>query len=95
VRSGDVALDLARPASLQLWYLAEDLGRAAYLFIMRSVPPTLAGAALFGLVVPDALRWPAFMTSLVLAVIVSFALRYLVALSACWILDERGVQSTK
>lgn len=94
VRNGDVALDLLRPASLQMWTLSEDLGRAAYLFLVRSLPPTAVGAALFGLVTPgDPLDVLAFTAGFVLAVIVSFALRYLVALSACWVLDDRGVQT--
>ncbi|WP_440071665.1 ABC transporter permease [Streptosporangium sp. OZ121] len=94
VRNGDVALDLLRPASLQMWNLADDLGRACYLLLGRSLPPTIAGAALFGLVVPDdPLTWLSFMAGLTLGVIVSFALRYLVALSACWIIDDRGVHT--
>ncbi|WP_308201405.1 ABC transporter permease [Sphaerisporangium perillae] len=94
VRTGDVALDLVRPASLQLWTLADDLGRAAFLFFARSVPPTLVGAALFGIRVPgDPATWAAFLVSMALGVVVSFGLRYLVALSSCWIVDDRGVQS--
>ncbi|WTL69326.1 ABC-2 family transporter protein [Streptosporangium sp. NBC_01495] len=94
VRSGDVALDLLRPASLQMWNLADDLGRAAYLFLVRSLPPTAVGAALFGLVVPvDPLTWLSFAAGFVLAVVVSFTLRYLVALSSCWVIDDRGVQT--
>jgi ABC-2 type transport system permease protein len=94
VRSGDVALDLLRPASLQMWSLADDLGRAAYLFLVRSLPPTAVGAALFGLVAPGGpLTWLSFTAGFVLAVVVSFALRYLVALSACWVIDDRGVQT--
>ncbi|MGC5016399.1 ABC transporter permease [Streptosporangium sp. DT93] len=94
VRSGDVALDLVRPASLQLWCLADDLGRAAYLVLLRSLPPTFVGAALFGFVVPAApATWAAFTAGCLLGVLVSFSLRYLVALSSCWVLDDRGVQS--
>lgn len=94
VRTGDVALDLVRPASLQLWCLCDDLGRAAFLFLARSVPPTLAGAALFGIRLPSSAgTWVAFAASMALGVLVSFALRYLIALSSCWILDDRGVQS--
>ena len=29
IRTGDIAVDLYRPADLQLWWLAADLGRAA------------------------------------------------------------------
>ncbi|GII93788.1 ABC transporter permease [Sinosporangium siamense] len=94
VRSGDVAIDLMRPASLQLWSLADDLGRAFYLLLVRSVPPTLIGAALFGLTAPQTVwRWPEFGASFALGLLTSFGWRYLIALSACWIDDDRGVQA--
>ncbi|MEU9835273.1 ABC-2 family transporter protein [Streptosporangium sp. NPDC048047] len=94
VQSGDIAIDLLRPASLQLWNLADDLGRAAYLLLLRSLPPTLAGAALFGLIVPASpATWCLFAVSFTLGVVVSFGWRYLVALSACWIVDDRGTQT--
>ncbi len=94
VRSGDIAVDLVRPASLQLWCLADDVGRAAYLFLLRSLPPTAVGAVLFGIVFPtDPVTWLSFAAGFALGVIVSFGWRYLVALSACWIVDDRGMQS--
>ncbi|MEV0588834.1 ABC-2 family transporter protein [Nonomuraea sp. NPDC050310] len=94
IRSGDIALDLVRPAPLQAWTLAEDLGRAGYLLLVRSIPPTLLGALLFGIVTPDGPgRWALFGLSMLLGVVVSFAWRYLVALSVCWLVDERGVQT--
>ncbi|MEV0231244.1 ABC-2 family transporter protein [Nonomuraea sp. NPDC050786] len=92
IRSGDIALDLVRPASLQLWTLAEDLGRAAYLFLVRGIPPMLVGAALFGIRVPTSPgQWLAFLTGLAIGVVVSFGWRYLMALSVCWLVDDRGV----
>ncbi|MEV0595835.1 ABC transporter permease [Nonomuraea cavernae] len=92
IRTGDIALDLVRPASLQLWSMAEDLGRAAYLFLVRGVPPMLLGAALFGIVVPaGAGRWAGIFASVLAGIAVSFAWRYLVALSVCWLADDRGV----
>jgi ABC-2 type transport system permease protein len=92
IRSGDIALDLVRPASLQLWSLAEDLGRAAYLFLVRGIPPTLIGAALFGIVMPTGPgQWAALTAGLLLGILVSFGWRYLVALSVCWLVDDRGV----
>ncbi|MET8155578.1 ABC-2 family transporter protein [Sphaerisporangium sp. NPDC005289] len=94
VRTGDVALDLSRPASLQMWALADDLGRAVFLFVARSVPPTLVGAVVFGIHLPGgAATWAAFLASMTLGVVVSFGLRYLVAMSTFWIVDDRGVQS--
>lgn len=92
IRSGDIALDLVRPASLQLWALAEDMGRAAYLFLVRGIPPTLLGAALFGLYFPAGPgQWLSFLAGFALALLVSFGWRYLVALSVAWLLDDRGV----
>lgn len=92
VRSGDVATDLSRPIDYQLYWLAQDLGRAAYHALFRGVPPFLVGALVFGVRLPHApLTWVAFLVSLVLAVAVSFALRFMVNLSAFWLLDYRGV----
>ncbi|MEO3867851.1 ABC-2 family transporter protein [Nonomuraea sp. B12E4] len=92
IRSGDIALDLVRPASLQLWTLAEDLGRGAYLFLVRGIPPMLIGAALFGIVFPTGPgRWLTFLAGFAIALVISFGWRYLVALSVCWLLDDRGV----
>ncbi|MFI7641198.1 ABC transporter permease [Nonomuraea sp. NPDC049400] len=92
IRSGDIALDLVRPASLQLWTLAEDLGRAGYLFLVRSIPPMFVGAALFGITLPaDPGQWLAFLTGFAIGVVVGFGWRYLVALSVCWLVDDRGV----
>lgn len=92
IRSGDIALDLVRPASLQLWTLAEDLGRAAYLLLVRGIPPMLIGAAIFGIHVPATPgQWLAFLAGFAIAVLVSFGWRYLIALSVCWLLDDRGV----
>ncbi|MFI6632738.1 ABC transporter permease [Nonomuraea fuscirosea] len=92
IRSGDIALDLVRPAPLQAWTLAEDAGRAAYLFLVRGIPPMLVGALVFGIHFPAGPgRWLAFLTGFALGVVVSFGWRYLIALSVCWLLDDRGV----
>ncbi|GIH28940.1 ABC transporter permease [Acrocarpospora phusangensis] len=91
IRTGDIALDLVRPASLLAWTMADDLGRAAYLTLLRSLPPIFAGALLFGILAP---AHPGFFAlSFALGVIVSFAWRYLIALSACWTIDDKGVQT--
>ncbi|WP_252436553.1 ABC transporter permease [Pseudonocardia humida] len=95
VRSGDIAIDLSRPWDLQLALLAGDLGRAGHAVLFRLAPPVAFGA----LVLP--FRWPTdpvptillFTASTVLAVVVSFALRFLLDLSTFWLLDSRGVRS--
>ena len=91
IRSGDVAIDLYRPVGLLGWYLAADLGRAAYHLATRGLAPTLVGAWLFDLNWPDDVAaWLGFALSVVLAVLVSFGLRFLVACTAFWLLDATG-----
>lgn len=92
VRTGDVAVDLARPVDPQLAYLASDLGRAAYSLIPRGLPPMLVGGLVFGLAMPaTALPYLLGSISLLLAVMLSFACRWLANLAAFWLLDLRGV----
>ncbi|MFI6641576.1 ABC transporter permease [Streptomyces sp. NPDC050504] len=91
IRTGDIAIDLYRPADLQLWWLAGDVGRAAFHLLGRGIAPMAVGALAFDLVFPaNPLVWAAFLLSVLLGVVVSFAVRYLVALSAFWLLDGAG-----
>ena len=91
IRSGDIAVDLYRPIDLQAWRYAEDLGRALFHLLGRGVVPTLVGAVLFDLAWPDhPATWLWFGVSVVLAVTVSFAIRYLIGLAGFWVLDVRG-----
>ncbi|MCX2925240.1 ABC transporter permease [Streptomyces sp. NEAU-W12] len=91
IRTGAVAIDLYRPADLQGWWLAQDLGRSVFQLLGRGVAPFLFGVAVFPVELPDApLTWAAFLAAVLLAMVVSFAIRYLVALSAFWLLDGTG-----
>lgn len=91
IRNGDVAIDLYRPVNLVGWYLAGDLGRAAYHFLTRGLAPTAVGFLLFDIRLPDSpVAALGFLVSLPLAVTVSFAIRFLVASTAFWILDAAG-----
>jgi ABC-2 type transport system permease protein len=93
IRTGDVALDLYRPVGLLGWWLATDLGRAAYHLLTRGVAPTLVGAVLFDLRYPAGpATWLLFAVATVLAVVVSFGIRMLVTASAFWLLDDTGVK---
>ncbi|MFC9604095.1 ABC transporter permease [Streptomyces niveus] len=92
IRSGDIAIDLYRPADLQLWWLAGDLGRAAFHLMGRGIVPMALGALAFDLALPgNPLTWLAFLLSVFLGVVVSFSVRFLVALSAFWLMDGAGV----
>ena len=93
IRTGDVAIDLYRPVGIVGWYLAADLGRAAYHLLTRGVGPTVIGLVVFDIALPASpVAALAFAVSLVLAVVVSFAIRFLVASTAFWLLDQSGVK---
>ncbi|WP_435611825.1 ABC transporter permease [Streptomyces sp. bgisy159] len=91
IRDGGVAIDLYRPVDLQLWWLANDLGRAVFQLLGRGVVPFVFGWFFFPTALPgDPAVWSAFAVAVALAMVVSFAIRYLVALSAFWLLDGTG-----
>lgn len=93
IRTGDIAIDLYRPVGLVSWYLASDLGRAAYHLLTRGLAPTLVGVLLFDIDLPASPAAAAgFVVAVPLAVIVSFGIRFLVASSAFWLLDQSGVK---
>ncbi|MFD0357914.1 ABC transporter permease [Streptomyces sp. NPDC127110] len=92
IRTGDIAVDLYRPADLQAWWLAADLGRAGFQLLGRGVLPLVAGACAFTLALPsDPLRWLLFLVSVCLGLVVGFGVRYLLGLAAFWLLDGAGV----
>lgn len=91
IRSGEIAVDLYRPADLQGWWLANDLGRALFQLLGRGVIPFVFGVLFFPTALPgDVGTWLAFLVTLVLAMVVSFGIRYLVALSGFWLMDGTG-----
>jgi ABC-2 type transport system permease protein len=92
IRTGDIAIDLYRPADLQLWWLSADLGRALFQLMGRGAIPFVFGALFFPVALPsDAGTWAAFLVAVLLAMLVGFGIRFLVGLSAFWLLDGTGV----
>ena len=92
IRSGDIVTDLLRPIHPVVNYLAADVGRAGYAIIFRFFPPLVVGAILFDLYWPaEAITYPLFVISVMLAIIVCFGCRYLINAAAYWLLDIRGV----
>jgi ABC-2 type transport system permease protein len=92
IRTGDVVSDLSKPFWYLGFWLARDLGRAAYFAVFRAVPILLLGQLLFGLHWPSSVgAWLAMLASVVLATMVSFGWRFLINLSAFWTTDARGL----
>ena len=94
IQTGAIATDLLRPIDMQRAWLAEDLGRAVYQGVFRGLPPFLVGSLFFTLRLPEhAVTWLAFAVSVVLAIVVSFGMRFIVNLGAFWLLDWRGLDT--
>jgi ABC-2 type transport system permease protein len=92
VQSGDIVTDLMKPFDYFGYWLSRDLGRAACHVLTRFLPTFLVGLLLYDLALPGvSLRWLAFAISIVLAVVVSFAWRFMVNLGAFWMTDVRGI----
>ena len=93
IRTGDVAIDLHRPVGLLGWWLADDLGRTMGSLVLRGGPPLLAGMLAFPFRCPDPIGFAAFAAAVLLAALVSFGIRYLVALGMFWLHDDRGLNA--
>jgi ABC-2 type transport system permease protein len=94
VYTGQVATDLYRPLDYQLYWLSQDLGRSVYHLLMRGIPPFVVASFFFTLKLPsDPVTWLAFAASFLIAVTVSFSMRFMVNVSAFWLIDIRGVNA--
>ena len=92
IRSGQIAMDLCKPFDYLGFWLARDLGRAAWEIVARGLPLLLLYGWLFDLVLPEtAGRWFAFGAALILAILVSFHWQLLVNLAAFWMVDATGL----
>jgi len=91
IRSGEVASDLSKPFDYYGFWLAQDVGRGCYQFAARGVTIMLAFAVIFGVSTPTSPgHWLLAAASLVLAMLGSFAWRFLVSASAFWLTDAIG-----
>jgi ABC-2 type transport system permease protein len=91
VRNGEIAVDLSRPVDLQLGWWMRDLGRAAFEFPTRGLPPLLVGVFTVGIAMPGS--WtavPLGLLSVIIGISISFAIRFLLNLIAFWTVDVRG-----
>lgn len=92
IKTGSVVSDLSRPYDYYAYWLARDIGRACYHFLFRGVTSFAVIALIFGARFPSSVgQWGLFALSLVFAVITSFAFRFILNISAFWLLDVRGV----
>lgn len=93
IRTGEVAIDLARPYDYQGWWAAVAYGKAAFYSVFRGIPPFVIGALVLRVRVPEQpATWLAFLVSVAAAVAVTYAYGFLVELSAFWLIEIRGLR---
>lgn len=91
IKTGDIAVDLARPVDVQLSWWAADLGRALFQLLTRGLAPLLIGALTIGLALPGSwTAYPLGLLSVLVATSLSFVVRYGVNLIAFRALEIRG-----
>ncbi len=92
IRTGAIASDLTRPINYFGYWLSRDLGRAGYHTLFRWLPTMMLGIIFFRITVPTApLTWLAYLISLLLAIILSFCLRFMINVVGFWTTDVRGI----
>ena len=92
IRSGEIAVELARPTDLFWYSAAQDAGRAIGQLLFRGAPIMLLYALAYRITLPpSAGHWAAFAVSMGLAWFLSQAWRYAVGLTAFWTRDAVGV----
>jgi ABC-2 type transport system permease protein len=92
VYDGQISSDLIKPMNFFLYWLGVDMGRALGSFIIRTLPLFIIFALFFEVVLPNSLlQWSVFILSLLLALLISFAWRFMVNLAAFWTPNALGV----
>lgn len=92
IRTGEVIMDICKPVGFYGLWLARDLGRAVFQLFSRGVPLMIFFGLVFHIQFPSSpVTWMAFLASLLLAVLISFAWRFLYSAAAFWVIDIQGV----
>ncbi len=94
IQSGDIVSDFMKPFNYYGYWIARDAGRASAQVLMRGIPTLIIGAVLYDMRLPST-GWDllAFGISVMLAVAVSFGLRFILNVLAFWLMDITGVNA--
>lgn len=92
IRTGEVIMDICKPVGFYGLWLARDVGRAAFQLVSRGVPLICLFGLMFHIQLPsDPATWAVFLLSLLQAVLISFAWRFLYSAAAFWVIDVQGI----
>ncbi|MBN1485043.1 MAG: ABC-2 family transporter protein [Chloroflexia bacterium] len=92
IHSGQIGSDLLKPMGYFNFWLARDLGRAGANLLLRGLTLIALYALIFDLAWPRGrLQWLSLALTMLLALLVSFAWRFLVNLAAFWTPNALGL----
>ncbi|MEZ4648383.1 MAG: ABC-2 family transporter protein [Candidatus Eisenbacteria bacterium] len=92
VRSGQIAIDLARPTDFVTCYLGSRFGVSTYYSVARALPLLVVGGLAGFLTLPPIGVLPIFLLSVVLAAWIAHLILLLIELSSFWLGSEQGVR---
>src|SRR5690606_26336357 len=93
--TGSISLELTKPISYPFLLFFDELGNLAYRVVFTMIPTLLLAIFLFGFQPPESsLSMLLFLIALVNAVLLSFAIGYLIALISFWFLTTFALEWT-
>lgn len=95
LKTGALSTDLLRPVNLQLLGLAETFGRSLSNFLTRGIPVYLVGVLTCGGSLPGLTPQTVLgFGSIALAIVLSYATRFVVVCCGFWTTETRGIVNT-
>ena len=92
IRTGDVTSDFSKPFNYFGYWLSRDLGRAVYHLLFRWAPTIGLGLLFFRIELPTTpVAWLLFAVSLLMAIMLSFCIRFMINIGTFWTTDVRGL----
>lgn len=91
VRSGDVITDMSRPWSFYGYWFSRSIGDRGFNLLLRGSTTYVVGIMLFHAHIPTPAALLAFTISVLFALVISFAISFLVNLAAFWLLEISGL----
>jgi len=86
IKTGEIVSDLTKPFDFYGFWLARDLGRAIFSLLFRGVPILVVYSFFFAISWPASPEiWLLFLLSVLMAILISFAVRFLVNILAFWV----------
>lgn len=93
IKTGDIAIDFARPTSVFASFAASDLGGGAYSLLPRGLPSIAIGALTTGIALAeDVTGWVLGLLAVAIGMMLSFCGRYAVNILGLWLVETRGLQ---